>query len=530
MDKVSNSTNSSAQVYANQNSSQVQQTNHNQANETNRTESSADACKQNDTSSINVFRDEEETNVYIDDYGQEISEDVFENKTANGIAGTPEDIRAYEPNTADAIYSELKDEAYSQRSSILSDDLDFAKASPDDIASAVENYAVSKGYNVPEGFGRELVASCSANNIDYGLALAICEANQFGSCNGSLMGFESLTSPNGEEVTWQEDLHNSVALLAELRQNSVSPDGEPFARINGDPAEESVMTQLSVIASQLGDQEWASNVYNIYGTEVSPSLSDIDGVQSGYFSRVQKTMDGQKGCKQLKNGSTPNTLYQKMALDEFGDIDRKYDAQTAVHSRIDQVRERYSGADAACMCALELMDIGADYGVRLKYQETSTPDHLANEIDPGIKSDCCNFVSWLLDQGTEMDINAMNVKGLGHQGKNGIKIPNSTDLWKAEHGSFKSGTKAYETIYAPMKPGDVVTDKTSDHAMMAIYNDPESQTMILAESTDDGGVQLREVTYKKAFNKLKYSFVDATDVYNGTAEGCFSVTQGCYQK
>ena len=529
MDKVSNSTNSSAQAYASQNSAQVQQTN-NQANESNRTTNIADVDSQNDTSTINAFA-EEETNVYIDDYGQEIPEDVFESKT-NGIAGTPGDIQAYEPNAADAVYSELKDLAYSQRPSILNDDLDFSNASPDDIASAVEDYAIGKGYNVPEGFGQELVAACSQNNIDYGLALAICEANGFGADGSSIMGLDSITNPDGEDIPWQDELHNSVALLAELRQNSASSDEGPFARLNDDPADETVMTQLSVIASQLGDPNWAASVYNIYGTEVSPALSEINGVQSSYLSYVRDIMARQssKECKQLKNGSTPNTLYQKMAIDEFGDIDRKLDARDEVHSRIDKVRERYSGADAACMCGLELMDIGADYGVTLKYQETSTPNHLASGIDPGIKSDCCNFVSWLLDQGTEMDINAMNVKGLGHQGKNGIKIPNSTDLWKAEHGNFKSGTKAYETIYAPMKPGDVVTDKTSDHAMMAIYNDPVSQTMILAESTDDGGVQLREVSYKKAFNKLKYSFVDTTDVYNGTAEGCFSVTQGCYQK
>ena len=67
--------------------------------------------------------------------------------------------------------------------------------------------------------------------------------------------------------------------------------------------------------------------------------------------------------------------------------------------------------------------------------------------------------------------------------------------------------------------------------MMAVYNDPKAQPpyMILAESTNEGGVQLRKVTYEHATEDLKYSYIDASSIYDGTVEeDCFSAANGCY--
>ena len=85
MDKVSNSTNNSAQAYASQNSAQVQQTN-NQANQANETDSSANtssAQEPKDSSEIGAFssnNEAEETDSETYAYSNENNEEIYYNE------------------------------------------------------------------------------------------------------------------------------------------------------------------------------------------------------------------------------------------------------------------------------------------------------------------------------------------------------------------------------------------------------------------------------------------------------------------
>lgn len=178
------------------------------------------------------------------------------------------------------------------------------------------------------------------------------------------------------------------------------------------------------------------------------------------------------------------------------------EAKAIVADRLEEVQKNYSGAGAACMSALTVMDIAADYGVKLKYGAASTPSKLAKDIDPCNISDCRNFVSWALDKGFSDDIYSMNVGQLG--------------MGYDENGIHEKRTSDYSTLNA----GDIIT-KNSTHAMMMVYNDPDSKTFIIAESSGhNNGVRLREVSYEKA-KELGYTGVSAETVYDGTAD-CYN--------
>lgn len=232
---------------------------------------------------------------------------------------------------------------------------------------------------------------------------------------------------------------------------------------------------------------------NAVNTETAALLNHVAGKkmsEAEYTAYVNDILERQKGCRPLKGRET---LYGVIAKQEG--ISEE-DAKAMVRERLDEVKQNYSGADAACMSILTLMDLAADYGVKMQYTHASTPSHMASDIDPaGSGADCCNLVSWAIDQATEKAFPSMNVGQLGLAYKGGLQLPHNSD-------------------YASWNPGDIVTNG-SEHAMMLVSNDPASGKIIIAEgSSKDNGIRLRELTYEQA-RKLGYTGVDTSSVYDG---------------
>ncbi len=232
---------------------------------------------------------------------------------------------------------------------------------------------------------------------------------------------------------------------------------------------------------------------NAVNTETAALLNQVAGKklsEAEYLAYIKDIMERQKSCSPLKG---KETLYGIIAKKEG--ISEE-DAKAMVQERLDEVKQNYSGADVACMSILTLMDLAADYGVKMQYTHASTPSHMASDIDPANSgADCCNLVSWAIDQATEKAFPSMNVGQLGLAYKGGIQLPHNSD-------------------YSSWQPGDIVTNH-SQHAMMMVSNDPASGTIIIAEaSSKDNGIQLRELTYEQA-RKLGYTGVDTSSVYDG---------------
>lgn len=231
---------------------------------------------------------------------------------------------------------------------------------------------------------------------------------------------------------------------------------------------------------------------NAVNTETAALLNQVASKklsEAEYLAYIKDIMERQKNCRPLQGKETLyGIIAQKDGISEA-------EAKAIVDARLDEVKQNYSGADVACMSALTLMDLAADYGVKMKYDHARTPSHMASDIDPANGADCCNLVSWAIDQATDKAFPSMNVGQLGLAYKGGVQLPHNSD-------------------YSSWQPGDIVTNH-SQHAMMMVYNDPASGTIIIAEaSSRDNGIQLRELTYEKA-RQLGYTGVDTSSVYEG---------------
>ena len=624
MDKVSGSNNNSAQVYASQNSTAVQQTNNNQAGETGRTAGSAsEAQAPKDAAEIHVFHADDDADYAFEDpdYAGPVE---YERSSANSVRdyllnpgheplspeeqkiqreadkkrfsfltkmqknheaentkeykrinreegkgkakefeekakinnakyfqvvkhliynGGPQQPDQYDFSEAevDELYQQITEQQPAAGLNIHNK-LDYSNADPEEIAAGIEDYAVNDGYDVPEGFGRELVSACSEYGIDYGLALAVFEANGFDLTNGSIMGFESVNPADGGPVTWQEDLHNSAAMLARLLQNGRGSESVKSENLRPSSASDSIASQIGTIASQLGSPEWGAAVYDIYGNEVSPALAGIEGVQAAdgptqdfppdYLERLDSLMEKQKSLPALKydrgNKKQQQTLYKEIAKQEgFLDENGKPDvnkAQALVEARLQEVSEQYEGRAATCMTALTLMEIAADYGYKLAYcgtGGTENPSHLAKGIDPASHSDCCNWVSWNLDKGNPRDMYSLNVKQLRGY---------SREARPSDHNQTCIDTRNTRDV-TQLRPGDPIVhtvdgDQNKHTALIqATVTDPGAPGggyLIVSEASGhDAGVKLSKITFKQFADDGKggyYTGVNADDVYNGTSD------------
>ncbi len=288
------------------------------------------------------------------------------------------------------------------------------------------------------------------------------------------------------------------------------------------------------------DVDFAVEAGAVSGEDMSVGKIGDDYLQSEeYYNSLRELMDNQdteNGCKILyyrstldkdtkynhgqkreiaqhkddyinmnKNGYSDFYDYMAKNSDEFK---TKEEAQDYVKGRLQEVKDKFEGRAAACMSALVIQEIAAEFGVKLPYAAASTKNHVAGDIDPCNRADCSNFVSWALNQAYPDNLFAMNVGQLG--GFHHMKITDKGKDW----GII---SEARTDDYASLPAGSICT-KGKDHAMLIMYNNPDEGVIILAEaSSHSNGIQLREVTYAEAKEK-GYTGINPESIYDGTSD------------
>lgn len=351
--------------------------------------------------------------------------------------------------------------------------VDFSDCSQAEVASGIEGYAKANGYDFPSGFGEEFVRQCDEKGVDYGLALAICQNSGFGKNGEGLFG---LGDKSGKEADWKSELSDGLAQLASLRDSG------------GSSSKKTVYDQLSAIGSSLHNSSFSDSVYKNYTEGVSPSmLADVKGATTDYDRLVSGIEAAGKRGKQ-------GNLYKTMAKKDGITVE---EAKAQVQARLDAVKEKYgSGRDTAVLSGLTLMNMAAQYGIKLTYG-ASPAKGLAAGIDPAETSDCRNWVSWGVDQGNDGDVPSWNVGQLllGYKGG-----PENV----VRHGVGD---------YSQLMPGDAI-GRGSDHVAMVIANDPQARTITVSEASGHGtGVNLRTMSYKRAI-ELNYIGTDMSSYYH----------------
>jgi hypothetical protein len=164
-----------------------------------------------------------------------------------------------------------------------------------------------------------------------------------------------------------------------------------------------------------------------------------------------------------------------------------YYSKEYVDSVLAEIKDQYSGREAAVNCTLAMIQLAADVGKKLTY------DGSLDIYDIGVKSDCAVFASWGVNQGTRYgDFDKKNVLNL-----------------------YRSGTE-YK-YYEEALPGDVLVhfgaDRTSYHAIFLVKNDTDNKVVTIAEAGGSSiGVRIREMEYKE-LQERHYRAVSMSQYY-----------------
>ena len=189
----------------------------------------------------------------------------------------------------------------------------------------------------------------------------------------------------------------------------------------------------------------------------------------------------------ILNGGSLYDYYN--SYDENGNV-IEGSGKAYVEGIILDIRNKYSGRDAAVNSALAILQLAANKGIKLDYEHKGTagirPYVSTSDVASGV--DCNPFVSWCVDKGVET----------GFQ-------------WRPV-GNFQSiGTEIKRADWSTAKPGDLLSSE--GHIIMIVDNNPEKESFtIVHASGSNRGILIEEKPYSSCGN---YSVRDMTAVYSG---------------
>lgn len=162
----------------------------------------------------------------------------------------------------------------------------------------------------------------------------------------------------------------------------------------------------------------------------------------------------------------------------------KYYSKEEVANIMNQVKQQYSGREAAVNSALTIIELAANVGKKLDYKwggghvhnAVTTLDHVANGTD------CSAFASWAVQQGAT------------------TSFPTTTAAYLCNRGQ--------RVDYAYAQAGDILV--CGSHACLIVANDPEGKYFITAEETG-GGAVVKKRTYSSV--KGQYQVRDLSQYY-----------------
>ena len=242
----------------------------------------------------------------------------------------------------------------------------------------------------------------------------------------------------------------------------------------------STISKFGAVSSQIEVVTYDASVED-YGQ----FIVDIDSLVATYANNYYD--DNPADPLTILNGGSLYDYYN--SYDENGNV-IEGSGKAYVEGIILDIRNKYSGRDAAVNSALAILQLAADKGIKLDYEHKGTagvrPYVRTSDVASGV--DCNPFVSWCVDKGVET----------GFQ-------------WRPVGSFQKVGTEIKKEDWSTAKPGDLLSSE--GHIIMIVDNNPEEEkfTIVHASGTNRG-ILIEEKAYS---NCGGYSVRDMTAVYNG---------------
>lgn len=223
---------------------------------------------------------------------------------------------------------------------------------------------------------------------------------------------------------------------------------------------DSLVGSIESISSELEVIKFDVNSFDSYDEYMLDITQLLEKFQSGSLSKI-------------KNGISLYDYYSKSEVD----------------AKINQIKSQYKGRDAAVNCALGVMEMAADVGLKLDYDwggghtAVTDIDHIANGVD------CSSFASWAINQGASSTFETKTASGL-------LNVGNKVSYEDAQKGDIL-----------------VYSNNESDHVVMIVDNAPETKQFLVAEAANsNAGVVMRTRSYSSLYGT--YQARDLSDIYN----------------
>jgi hypothetical protein len=285
------------------------------------------------------------------------------------------------------------------------------------------------------------------------------------------------------------DLNGFVVVLEELQQykenkEKISSLQSSLAKLDGSPENNSNRESLRSSINKLVDTN------NSLKTSINSYLNSVKSINAKYdvidFEPTKEYMDYIVDLGSLYSLFANNSLSQISSSSSLYD----YYSRDTVYERISEIKNQYSGRQAAVNCALGIIDMAASVGKKLNYELLRGTNDLLTIDKLVTGSDCVSFASWAISQGSEKVTKTFSTQEFVNLG---TKIDSSQ-----------------------AQVGDVFTLKYADrggHVMLVVENHPEQGSCLVAEAGGENrGVVLTEIKYSVLQDK-KYTARDLTEFY-----------------
>lgn len=258
-------------------------------------------------------------------------------------------------------------------------------------------------------------------------------------------------TPNTEEnASRRSELSNEINSLGTKNSSLKSSIQSTLSSIS------SVSKQFEVVDYQVSD----SDDYKEYVVDLYDFLTLFN---SGTLTK-------------MPDGGSGSSLYDYYSKEE-------------VEARLNEIKSQYSGRDAAVNCALGIMKMASDVGLKLDYDWGGGHTSVTSTDAIATGSDCSSFASWAINQGASETFNTKCVSGL-------VNVGTKT--------SFENAQKGDILLYS---------NSTSGHVVMIVDNDPETQQFLVAEASGSNtGVVMKTRSYASLSGK--YQARDLSSIYN----------------
>ena len=274
-------------------------------------------------------------------------------------------------------------------------------------------------------------------------------------------------------------LSSFAAIDSEIEVVTYDPSGEDYGQFIVD-SDSIVDSDTIVDSSDNGDKDVTDKPSNSTLKDYGDFIVDVDDLLAAYSYKSEEPL-------RILNGGSLYDYYN--SYDENGKV-IEGSGKAYVEGLILDIRNKYSGRDAAVNSALAMLQLAADKGIKIDYEHKGTlgisPYVRTTDVASGV--DCNPFVSWCVDKGVDT----------GFQ-------------WRPVQSFRNVGTEIERENWSSAKPGDLLSSE--GHIIIIVENDPEKEVFTVAHASGTSvGIVLEEKSYSNMGN---YSLRDMTEVYNG---------------